>query len=1604
MYYESSSWAWPKTTSEPPYLLASTGSNAVLNWFGSDNTLNPYYGGIILSASNFDQENKDNLFYSIPEYLREDPNNAQYELFVDMVAQFYDNIWIYYKDVTQKYNNDNRLEYGISKDLVADAIRDFGVKLYQNNFSNDDLYTAFLGLTPDGALFPFPNITGSLPTPSGFEYVDTLISASNDYLPLDDVNKSLYKRIYHNLPYLLKAKGTIPGLRALITSYGIPDTILRINEYGGKDKVDSNDWDYWQNEFNYSFSTINNFITTPWDLNTDWNSPDDVPSTLAFRFKTNGLPTSNIPYSQSLWYNDSNSALTLTYTGSGYISGSYSGSIIDPYYQYATLTFYPDALNYPNSTSSIYLPFFDGGWWSVMVNRSGSDFGLYAGNKIYEGGNNGTLLGFYASASLTEDPTAWTTPGQISYFSSTNSISGNLYTDLVSGSLQEIRYYITVLSENVFKDYIMNPCSIEGNSLNNGPNELAFRASLGGELYTGSVSIHPKVTGSWVTTSSFIGTSDFNIPNVTPFLPNIEYFFYDQPIAGIRNTISDKIRIEGNTLPTGSTLSPFRRLEQVIEASASYTPNVNYLEVAFSPQNEINEDIMSQLGFFNMGDYIGDPSERFLGNSYPDLDNLRNAYFEKYIKNYDLVDFIRLIKFFDNSLFKMIQDFVPARTSLASGIVIKQHLLERNKYPQPQVSWERDEYTGSIEIGEFSVGTGGVFEIFNGVNTSPYGADGNGPDNIFGITQSWNETYVTPLGSVTALHDSQEEFYDGEFSGSNVIVTTQVLNEAYPLELASFEYTPILYRNGLYGVGNISTFTEDQFLNPLTTPSPGEILIMAPRLKKITLEKQKAFIKIHKIDCNGNNNTTPLGQITNLLIKYTTGTSYVEYDILNISENSNYYLYEISNQNITNTGTGIDTEIKDYFVSSSISSTYLLSQSISPQAFPLIQVLTGWDSPLGNTLGYFNSSSGYLTLQDTPNIPVQITASITTSGSSGAFRLMLLRQNNYSSLGFESFGNGSNEITTITSSFYGLKGDQIYLRAYSGILGTTTLKSGSLLITQSIAPTASVCDPIILEPYITTPNFYNSDENALLNNNVDNRISNFWQDVDYSTGLMTPTNFDLLISGSATRAAVQDSNYTILRHINPRYNGSRTTSQKLNKWSRGDKGTYGKLPAVESLKTYIAYSDNIGGYPPEKMNTSGILVKYFISEDGDLIAPNTDTSALFINQGTFLTGENITIESVGNSSNTQPDFKTVFRGGSKIEPILTNQISHYQATSMSFASEISFTDGNPIATTTIGDYMATLSPTANTNPTPLVWTLMNFQDILSEGVDITTELNTTLSKYIIPASGLASEISNLVFNMNIKLQNTPINVFLQSDSTGYVRLVRDRGGNLTYLGQGYANGTGDIPSNSTADVIFSVNVPRNEIQANDQFYLEVLVAHPFVKYTTASTFKISQIPLPTPSISCPGLWNYSSLIPSRIFASSSLLLQYYDNPQTHQQDIDNSGFFPITLPFTIQPGDEFRFEGDETKTFIVKSATIISGSFPLPRLSVDFDRPISGSGINLNQFLLRRYVDAAGSIIFNGYKTAGLEPPYLIKPEYVSDKMEQNIGKYIEDLTQKGLL
>ena len=716
LYYESSSYAWPKSNNKVPYTLYSTSSVQVQTWFGSTNPSSIYYGGIIQSAFTYDDRNQDYLFWSIPEYLRDDTRNTPYYSFVELVGQHYDYIWTYYKDVTNRYDADNRLDYGISKDLVAEALKSFGVKIYQNNFTTGDLFNAFTGFNTGS--------TGINLTPTGSDLITRYVTASYEasITPIDDINKEIYKRLYHNLPYLAKTKGTIPGLRALINCFGVPDTILRISEFGGRDK-DTSTYDYFDQQFNYAAeASSSSTIGTSWFLASAWSASINnfKASSVQFRFKTSnfdtgsnyqmwGLSTGNIGAYPS-------SSLVLRYSGSGLVTGSYSGSTVDPYYQHAYLTFYPKTNDIIN-TASIYLPFFDHGWWTVMVNKFEDTYTLYTGNKLYYDGYDGNQIGYLASSSITLANTLWTGSGTSTFLSSSVSIGGTTY-NRFTGSLQEIRYWIKTGSIDSFKDYVMNPQSIDYSGEILYDDYLAFRLPLGGDLYTNSGSVHPRATGSWAITSSFISSNNATLTNVT-FKPNTETRFLNSPIIGLRGRVTDKIQIVSSSLPTGSVLSQYISLEQSYPVSGSESPDVNLLEVAFSPQNEINDDIIDSLGYFNIGEYIGDPRQVTSSTtSYPDLNVLSDNFFQKYFDSYDLNDYVRLIKYFDNSLFKMIKDFVPARTSLTTGVVIKQHILERNKYPQPQAEWEELDYSGSIQTAFFSGSTGGTFNQYNVLTTT----------------------------------------------------------------------------------------------------------------------------------------------------------------------------------------------------------------------------------------------------------------------------------------------------------------------------------------------------------------------------------------------------------------------------------------------------------------------------------------------------------------------------------------------------------------------------------------------------------------------------------------------------------------------------------------------------------------------------------------------------------------------------------------------------------------------------------------------------------------------------------------------------------------------
>jgi len=93
----------------------------------------------------------------------------------------------------------------------------------------------------------------------------------------------------------------------------------------------------------------------------------------------------------------------------------------------------------------------------------------------------------------------------------------------------------------------------------------------------------------------------------------------------------------------------------------------------------------------------------------------------------------------------------------------------------------------------------------------------------------------------------------------------------------------------------------------------------------------------------------------------------------------------------------------------------------------------------------------------------------------------------------------------------------------------------------------SCSSPVILNPFLNNiDNFNNSDYNAIINNVIPNRPSEWYQQIDYATDQNIPVNFQQLISGTAAPASVQDSNYTSYQYSGIRYWGSKNTTDNFN--------------------------------------------------------------------------------------------------------------------------------------------------------------------------------------------------------------------------------------------------------------------------------------------------------------------------------------------------------------------------------------------------------------------------------------------------------------------------
>ena len=400
------------------------------------------------------------------------------------------------------------------------------------------------------------------------------------------------------------------------------------------------------------------------------------------------------------------------------------------------------------------------------------------------------------------------------------------------------------------------------------------------------------------------------------------------------------------------------------------------------------------------------------------------------------------------------------------------------------------------------------------------------------------------------------------------------------------------------------------------------------------------YIKVSKKDKNGEDQTNTLQSINELTIPFSSGN--VTYDILSISEQPTYFLYYVENPNLE----WNDRAFLNYSFSGSYSGTLgngnttpAITANVDNQEF----FLEGGES--NNGLGSlstpgdnFPTDSYRISTYIQKNIGVRISSSIQfiiaggrtpTTSVSSSVRLLsapltpgtlsanpkvhfttILSQSIHDLDDFNNFVfTGSYDVSTLLNSGSFQPGDCLYLdyrAAFDGdefgtIIGgyangqamtNITLNNGLFEISSSGASGPEI--ETVPEPFFSQDFAIAHDCQPTFNNVIVNRRGYLHQEVDYTTGVYLPTNFDLIINEKALKAQIQDSNYTTKRHIRPRYEGSKNTTDDFNSSAitqstifqvlhpNDDLGvsTF-QLPSVESLDSTIHEFSYGGGTYPE---------------------------------------------------------------------------------------------------------------------------------------------------------------------------------------------------------------------------------------------------------------------------------------------------------------------------------------------------------------------------------------------------------------------------------------
>ena len=630
-------------------------------------------------------------------------------------------------------------------------------------------------------------------TPEQFYHNQDLnIDFSNNKMSLMQIRNSILRRILSNVGETIRSKGTVHSVKTVLRSFGLdPDLYVRIKEFGGPKSFSLSDLRYDKAVIS---SEINFSGTLSAAGSTDAQGVFDNRPFLRSGFLTGsrievGKPKAAGTFVSKGTTHESKGVIApfegvvanmLLMSGSG---DNNDGAVT---LWVRNNTSGPSIATLPSLKLTIpFVSVSNGETWNFSFGRERAEYPVVSSSYFLRCAkqSNGIIDEIFTTSSFyMEDPTAdfsnnvfqnksanFNSSGSFVvigsqnigghkdfFLNNTNENEQARVTDF-AGNVSNIKFWSKSLTVNEWKEHVRNPDSL---GVQNPDLNFSFVTQETGsfERLRLNLACDQPVTASDATGKIQIidfSQNDLN-GQMTGFAPSIDVFQNEKRFTSIVSPNFDENLNSVKVRPRS-----FNNQENIDEFNASSAPMFEIprdeepqddprFSLEFSIADALNEDISKMFANLDAIDNALGSANLEFEEDYPDLETLRDIYFNRLTEKINIKQFFEFYKWFDSSIGVLIEQLMPKKANfLGVNFVVEPHALERGKLRRHTGNYyTTDHYTpGDVSQGR-AAGAGAAQDRDNF-------PDGDSPDNP---NQPQPNTFDTQICDA----------YDGGYGGTGL--------------------------------------------------------------------------------------------------------------------------------------------------------------------------------------------------------------------------------------------------------------------------------------------------------------------------------------------------------------------------------------------------------------------------------------------------------------------------------------------------------------------------------------------------------------------------------------------------------------------------------------------------------------------------------------------------------------------------------------------------------------------------------------------------------------------------------------------------------------------